>query len=334
MGERTFNKIQAGIESSRGTAVAATRHLPGSLTVPTDRKPKFPEENLALRARSQRSAIYQLLADNVRYSLTDGVFQVLPLLFSIGLKGGVTGAEQTTDQDDYLYDFSPSLTGDNDPVAMTLEYGDNTQAYEIEYTMAKRIRIAGNPGSDAAVTIDADLFGRQITPVSFTGAIATPLYTEMVANMAKFYIDGTWATLGNTQKTGLLREFSVEILTGVHYKFHGNGAKYFSTHGESLIDVMATFTFEGDSTADTEFDAFQAGTPRAIRLLIEGPQIGSGDKHALQLDMYGSYEEVIPLGGNEDGDNLHTAIFHVHADRESTRHMLGVQVTTNISAAA
>jgi len=54
MGERAFNQIQYGLESSaaHGTQVAATRRSLGTIAIPADRKPTFPEDTLALRARS------------------------------------------------------------------------------------------------------------------------------------------------------------------------------------------------------------------------------------------------------------------------------------------
>jgi hypothetical protein len=313
--------------------VAATKAWPGKITVPADRKPVFPEESLGLRARAQRAVIYQLLVDGMKLNLEHGVFQKLPFLFSIGLKGGVTPVEQTTDQDDYLWDFTPSLSASNTPKSGTIEFGDDTQAYEVECCMAKSIKISGVIGDNAPVKIEADLFGKQITPTTFTSSLAVAQDEAMIANLTKLFIDDASDGFGGTQVTDLLREYSVEILTGLHPKFFANGQKTFNGHGEGFIDVMATFTFEGNSGADAQFDLFQAGSSRAIRLLIEGSQIGSGENHSLKLDMWGTWEEIIPLGNEKEGNNLHTAVFHCHTEPEVTpAFKLGVNVITNVSA--
>lgn len=332
MAENAFTKVQYGLESTHGNAVAATARWPGVVKVPSDRKPVYPKETLGIRARAHRSAIYQTHVDGLMLSMEDAVFQKLPFLFSIGLRGEVSAAEQTTDQGDYLWDFTPSLTETNVLNSATLEYGDDTQAYEIEYLMAKRLSISGAMGQNAAVKVEVECFGRQIKPTTFTSSLGLSDGTPMVANMAKFYVDGTWANLGNTEKPGLLREYSIEILTGLHAKFSGAGTKYFYNHGESYPDLMATFTFEGNSDADALFDAYQAQTPSALRLQLLGPQIGSGDSHCLQLNMYGSFEEIIPLGSEQDGNNLHTAVFHAYSDDQSTPHSFAALVTTDSDA--
>jgi hypothetical protein len=329
MGELAFRKVQYGRETTRGTAVAATKMWPGKIQVPTDRQPVFPELTTGRRARAQAGVINQLLVDGFTLSMEQGVFQMLPFLFSMLLKGGVTASETTTSQADYLWDFTPSLTAANAQNAFTVEFGDDTQAYEMEYCMARRLTIAGTLGENAGVSLEAECFGRQITPTTFTGSLAPLAYEYMSANMAKLYKDSTWANLGTTQLTSTLQDFSIEILSGLHPKFLGDGQKIFSTHGEGYVDAMATFTFEGNATADAIFDDFQAGTKRALQLQLLGSQIGSGTTYACKINMFGQFESVIPLNSEKNGNNLHAAVFHILDDNAATPHSLGVTVTTN-----
>jgi simple sugar transport system permease protein len=71
-------------------------------------------------------------------------FQSLLMVFGISLKGGVIGSSLA----DGIYgsDFTPSWTAANNPATISLEYGDNVQAFEIDYVMAKRITISGKIG--------------------------------------------------------------------------------------------------------------------------------------------------------------------------------------------
>ncbi len=328
MGEKVFNLIQYGLESAHGTPVPATDKWPGKIKVPTDRKPKYPEESLGIRSRAQRSVIYQLLADGIDLSMDDSVFQKLPMLLSMALKGAITPVEQSVGEGDYLWDFTPSLTGSNAQDSITLEFGDDTQAYESEYCLAKSVKFSGKMGGDEAVKVSASLFGKQITPTTFTPSLALAKGEPIIANMVKIYIDGTWATLGTTNMTGLMIDWSTEIINGLHPKFRGGSLSY-SSHGEGYLDMLTTFTFEGNSDADAIFDAFRAKTEKAIRISVEGAAIGDGDPHSLIIDGFGTFEDVVPLGSEQDGDNLHTAVFHTYADLESTRHQLAVQVTTD-----
>jgi ribosomal protein L31 len=193
--------------------------------------------------------------------------------------------------------------------------------------MARRLVISGRLGADEPVKLEMECFGKQVTPTTFTAALALPTVEPIIANNTKIFIDTTWAGLGGTQKTDLLREFSIEIMSGLHPKFHG-GAKTMTAHGEGYFDIMGTFTFEGNANADTLFDAFQAETPYAIRLSNDGSQIGAGTNHSLSIDMWGSFEEVIPLGSESEGNNLHTAIFHGYYDTTGSA-MFDVDVTTD-----
>lgn len=338
IGERVFSMVQYGkeVKTTHGTAVPATGIFPGIIRVPKDRNWTFPEENLGLRSKSQRAVNYQLLCDGISLSMKDSIFQKLPLLLSMVLKGDIAATETTPDQDDYLWDFTPSLTASNTPDSCTLEFGDNTQAYEVEYCIGKSIKFSGNLGADEAVNVEVpDIFGRQITKATFTPSLALSAGEAIIANKTKFYLDATWANLGTTEKTGLLRKWSVEIKTGNHPNFQASGGnKYFTNHSEGYLECLWALTFEGNSDAVSVFDLEQAGTPKALRLSVAGAAIGTGGPHSLIIDGYGNFEEVIPLGEEADGNDLYTAIFRTIYDGVASpnQHQFGVKVTTNVNA--
>lgn len=336
MGNRFFSKVQYGKESTRGTAVAATKILMGKVpAVGTDRKPVFPNEDVGINVPSVRSVIYQYLYQNT-LSVEHGYFQLLPALFGCGLKGGVTPSETTPAQGDYAWDQTPSLVSgvDNAANSMTIELGDDTQAFEAEYAMFERIRISGNvaQGQDASpVTIEADFFARQLTPTTFTGSLSLPTAEPMNAKLSRFYLDTTWAGVGGTEKTNILRAFDIEILTGLHPKFSGSGNKYFNGHSAGMISCTANFTLEGGSDADAIFDAQQAGTFQVVRLKINGSQIGSGATHSLSIDIGGNWETVSPLASEDRGDNLHSAVLVGRYDATGAK-MLQVNTVTTLAS--
>ena len=89
MGNRFFSKVQYGKESTRGTAVAATKILLGKVpSVNSDRQPVYPTEDVGIRADAVRAVVHQYLYNNT-LSTEHGYFQQLPMLFGCGLKGGV-----------------------------------------------------------------------------------------------------------------------------------------------------------------------------------------------------------------------------------------------------
>ena len=311
MGERVFKKIQYGkeLKTAKGTVVPATGMFLGDAAVPTDRSYVFPSYNLALRAKAFEPHLYQQLVDSFTLNIDDGYFQALPMLFSMALKGDITAVVHTTGQSDYDWPFSPSLVATNTQDSMTFEIGDDVQAYALAYVMAKKITIAGAMGQNQAVKLSAECFAKSIAPATFTSALTIPAIEPMVANQTQLYIDTSWATKGTTQKTGLLRDFSLEIITGLHPKFHGN-ALTIDSHGESYIDAMLKMTLEGNSVANGYYTAMQAKTPYAIQLKIPGTAIGSGQTHFLKASLWGVFEDIQPMGSEADGDNLHVALFH------------------------
>lgn len=332
MGSEMFVKVQYGKETVRGTAVAATKMWMGTANVPKDREPRHPKDTLGLRAPSARTEILQLLADPVTLAMngeTGAYYQGLPLLFGTTLKGGVTATETTPSQQDYAWDFTPSLTAAASPDTMTLEIGDNDQNYEIEYLMGRRINIDWAFGENAFLNIAADYFGRQVTKSTATAGLTRPTVTGINANTGTFYLNNTWATLGNTQKTGFLRSGSIQIETGNHPKFLGGGNRYFDTHGEGYLMVTGSLVVEGGAEAVAKLDDFQAGTARALRFQWTGPQIGSGTTHLFRVDVFAAFNEVIPLSGFADGNTLYAITFEGITDNLATPKMLGVNVTTN-----
>ena len=332
MPTRALSKFQYGKETTRGTAVAAAKILAGAQIkgVPLDRKLAFIPDALGVKARSTRAEIYELLVEDT-LSIPAAYFQILPMLFLCGLKGGVTATETTPAQSDYAWDFTPSLTAVNAPDTITLEMGDDVQAYEAEFTMFRRLKVSGElaqDGGDSPVSIEADYFARQITPTTFTGALSLPTMTTMNAKLGRLYKDALWANKGTTELTSLLRAFEFEIITGMHPKFLGSANKYFDTYGEGFIDAMLTLTLEGAAAADTIYDEYQAGTAKAYSLKINGPTIGTGVAHKLQLDIWGRPEMVEPLSAESEGNNLHQVLIHGEYDTTGAA-ICDVDVITN-----
>ena len=336
MGDRALSKLQFGLETVNGTAVAADTLLAGAEipAVMPDRTPTFPEDNLGVRARSSRVRTDQFLVNNT-IRIPQAYFQALPILFSIGLQGNITPVEQNTPQADWLWTFLPSMTATNAIDSITLEAGDDTDAYEYEYVMAESIKLAGvvaQAGEEAPVEVSVDFFGRQTTKASFTGAISVPTMNDINAKFGRVYVDTTWAGRGTTEVTDLVRSWELEILTGVHPKFLGSANQFFDTHGENFIDVMLTLLLEGNSKADTEFDAFKANTKQAVSIKLDsGVAIGSGDNHNLAFSVWGAYEHVTPLDSEDKGNNLHAAVFHGLYDPTGAQ-LVEFLVTTDVAA--
>lgn len=337
MANRFATKHQWGLEAVNGTAVAAdTMLMCAPRPLNPDRALQRAMDASGLRAPSNNARHYgYLVQDTLNFDADHPLyFQILPMLFSIGLKGNITPTEQTVGQGDYLWAFGPALTGSNSLDSITLEEGDDTQAYEVEYVMAERFQISGDVVQDtgvAAVNMAVDFFGRQRTATSFTGSIALPTVEFLNANAARLYKDSAWAGVGGTELAGILRGFDVEIITGVHHKRTGSANNYFTTHGQSYVDFNLALTLERGAAADAIWDDMNAKTFRVLRLAIEGSQIGTGDNQSLIVDFGGYFDQVVPVNAEDRGNNLDAAVFVSKYDATGAKH-LDVNVTTDVAA--
>lgn len=334
---RWATKIQYGKESTRGTAVAATKVLfAAPMAIDPDRKPVYYKDGTGLRVNAHNSKIYQRMVRNtLRFDSQHPLyFQALPMLFSCGIKGNVTATETTGGQGDYLWSHTPTLNASNAPDALTIEGGDDTQAFECEYSMFERYKISGQvsqDGGDAPVTAEADFFGRQWSPVSFTGSLALTTPTYMNSKLSRLYIDTAWASVGSTEKTNILRAFDIEILSGVHPKSFGSANEYFDSFGESDYELMLTFDLEGNSDADAIWDAYLAQTFQVLRFVINGPQIGTGTTYAMTLDVGGTWEYATPVSSEDRGNNITKAMFRSKYDATGAK-LFQLSETVNSNA--
>lgn len=336
MGSRVFTKAQYGLESTRGTAVAATRVI---ALAPDDQRPVpmdrtwEPREYGNGRKSAQQAHVYgqKLVEDEL--AISSGYYQILPAIFNCLLDGSITPAEQTPSQSDYKWDVAPSFTAANTPKTLTLEVGDDTQAYEMEHLMFKSLKLSApipDGQSAAPVAISAPFFARQVTATTFTSSQAVHSGLEyMNAKLTRLYLDTAWAGIGVTEQASTLRGVEVEIMTGNHPKFFGSANRYFDTYGEDKIGALLTFDLEGNSTADAIFDLMQAGTTRAVRLDFNGSQIGTGVNYLCRFDVFGRFISVEPVSKHVNGNNIHRVVFASEPD--SSGNELDIDVITNHS---
>ncbi|NMC30702.1 MAG: hypothetical protein GYA45_11600 [Pelolinea sp.] len=301
-----LNQLQYGKESPSGTAVVATKRILGSMNYVPDQQAVIPADDIGKNVPGYRAVKGgKLVANSIL--IERGYFQILPLIFSLLLKGGITPAEQTTDQEDYLWAFDPDLTATgNTPDTITLESGDaGVQGFETEYVVFEKVKISGSvpqDGRDAPIKIDIDFFGKQNTKTTFTAAIAPPVVNEMSGFLTRLYVNDSWAAVGTTEKTNILRAFDIEIIGGFAPAFHGGQSLTFDAVVEGKKSILVTLTLDSGADAMALHDAL--GEVKFLKLLFEGPAIGTGDKHSLAIKFAGvvmdpklnaSYENDVPL---------------------------------------
>jgi len=275
MGNVAFRKIQIGEESTEGTAVAATAMLdagapPGGIVV----------ENRASLVRRATPAVLALhgrqhLAQQVVGLRFDGDLtpeQVLYLLH-MGVKGNVTPSGTASP---YTWTFTKATTAEPTLDSFTIEYGDDTQAYEVNGCIAESIEFSGGLGGGELCQMSADIYGWTRTTTTFT-SLSVPSVTPLAANYSRLYVDTTWAGLGGSELTAELLGWRLSLPCS--YPIWRGTNLYPAGHG--IEPTAATFELRMEFTANaaTELAAVEAGTSRFIRILV-----AKDANHSFQID--------------------------------------------------
>ncbi len=125
-------KAQAGIESTRGTNVAATRKVYAQIT-PSYTKALMEFQDTTGTFFDRRRPAYG--REKVGFSAKDiATFEDLPWWAQFFLKGGVAGVSDAGTPPAYTYTFAPSAATD-DLKSMTLEFNDDGNPYETGQVM-------------------------------------------------------------------------------------------------------------------------------------------------------------------------------------------------------
>jgi len=337
-GQKALTAILYGAEDPHGTLAAATGYVLGEhQPITADHQTAKIRDDMKVRADATRTMVYaKLVTDTLR--IPHGYFQILPMLGSICLEGAVVPSEQTVGQLDYLWTFDPSMTAENEPDSIALWLEDNVDVSLRHYVMGKRLRFSfqvPQGQGDANLQAELEYFAQKNDTGVAQAGISKPTVETINAKLMRIYLDATWAALGTTEKAGILRAGTVEILTGLHPIMNGSAYTYFTDHEEGMIGVTAALTFERNATSQAIIAAAKSSaggpkTPAALRLEVEGSQIGTGENHSLKLDIWGYWDQYVGNAQEADGTLLDTVTFAGIYDPTSAK-MFQMLVSTNVS---
>jgi len=301
--EEILRLAQAGLESTRGTGVAATRKVYAQISPSYERAIReFADTSGSFAARRRLAYQRQRATFAVTELLT---FEDWAWWLQLAVKGGVTGVADGGTPPGYLYTFTPSLATD-DLKSMTLEWNHVGNAYKSTQVMVNSWTVRIDPDNEGGWMLDADLLARDLATASYTGSI-TDRGTEVVkAPTTKLYIDD--ATIGTTQITAKLISASVTGNNNIHFKAFAEDESAFAAdkvgRGQRTYNAQLVLEFDDDA----EFAKYRAaaGTKRYVRLKSDGTQIHGSPatpKYA-QIDMNGYWESI--SWGNREGNIIAT----------------------------
>lgn len=322
MGLKAFRRIQvSNAEDTPGTAEAATEILYGTMST-------FEDTYELHRPEEDRNSLARYFEDDEFVSNAVGLtwtgdlnFRHILWALLMSLKGNVTATQPdaTNEPNAYLWTITPALTTANTPDitagidTFTIEYGDDTQAWEAAYCFGTRLQISGAP--NAACTFTCDIVGDLKTDTTFTGALTAASVQRAPFNLAKFYIDADGGTMGSTQKTGLLRAFTWTLDTQFSAFYTADGDLSYGSVVEDRKFVELSLTYKWGSAADTERGFYDARTTRLIRIELLGQtELDSGQSNPpyLYLDQAVRYENWPTWGDDQGASTFQVTAYSVY----------------------
>jgi hypothetical protein len=310
-GTQIFTYFNVGKETVRGTPVAPTRQLYGTGTgqLAPDYGLNFHTgENTGRRYRTRR-VTSQTEDWAFHFESDSGIgYDDLVVPFS-QLKGGATGVGGAADK---TWTFTPSATAANNPEAYSIDAGDDTQNWRLQYAMLRSFKLTAALGEVTQLSMDG-FAQRGVKTAKATPAINAAI--KIPGDLWTLKVAANIAGLGAASViTNFLVDWELEVLTGLQWEHYMDGNMYGSQHVETDIAANLSMTVESTAQAVSEFfDKAIAGTMSFLRLKATGPTLG-GTNYSAQIDMPVLYEVPEIITAERDGINLYKVTAHLADD--------------------
>jgi len=322
---------QAGVETTYGTAVAATRRM--YYEAPVFHLVRQPRPHMfATGTRDNVRSVSigpQEVSGDLKQPLSSA--EIVELLL-MHLDGAVTPSSLGSGA--YLWDFKPSSAAV--PLkSATFEWDDGANPWHVAGLYCEQLQIKGS--ANAANEVTATLFGKSIAAGALTGALSsrTPDVTE--GWETSLYIDAFGGTPGSTVVNGFLINWDVTLKANLARKYFAQNSNTLGAVIPGVIGVQAVLTFEASAAqALTEFADFNVAvatpTYRLVRLDFgENSVIGGGITRSTKIDLPGAWA-ALSLGETDAGTRVYKLTLDYVYDSSNA---FGVQIQcTNDRATA
>ena len=330
MGIKALRKIQLGIESTSGTAVAATAVLRGTGALEDKRTIVNANEDVGIFGGSNRT--YTPWLEGGLQLDIDATYEQLPYVLACGIKDVVSGAADTGEGATgkiYTYPF-PTTTANSIKTA-TIETGDDVAAEEMEYSFVDNFKITGTPKE--GLKVSSSWIGRQISTSAFTGELSIPAVNDILFSTGKLFIDPTSTYPATTAVSNSLLGFTLDVKTGWRYVASAGAAgAYFDFIKNTGAEINLDITFEHNASAAAEKAAWRAETARSLLLKFEGKALGKAgaySKYTLVIQLAGKWLNFSQLG-EQDGNDIVSGKFQAKYD--GTASAIGQIIVVNETA--
>ena len=276
MGERALAFLQGGLESSKGTAITATRILMARITNASFERPRdFPEEDRGTLVAASR------FMDGVKdykfgIECEAATYEQLGWFLATAVAGSVNPTTVNTAA--YSFTYTPQTTAAGDDLqAATIEFGDDTQEFESTYCEADGFTLGFDTlkvGDVAPVKATFNYVAQSLASNTKTAGLSSPTVETILATNATFKLGSTSTAYASLSAlTGSLRSFQLKWENGFGRKVFVGGTDTYSDIGRGRRVVMFDATVEGNSDGVTRFVEWDLGTEKRMRLDFQGTVI-------------------------------------------------------------
>lgn len=283
---RRLKRVQAGIETTRGTAATVTRRVYGAIVrTHSQAIERVPDESGTFfggGAVAQGDAEVGFSVDAV-LTYEDAMWWA-----QLALDGTLTTTPDAGTPIAYTRDAIPDGSVDDLKTA-TFEYGWSGMVFRTTMVGVRRMTLACNRSDANYWRLTADLFGRGITKISdFTAAIPQRTRETVAAKQTRLFLDAGTGTLGTTEVLGKWRSFSVTFDLAPDFKRFGEADEYVSPDfGRGDFVVTGEVTME--AVDDTEYEAQRTLVARGLRIEKTGSIIHDAIAKRHRIDLPNIY---------------------------------------------
>lgn len=327
MAERSSlnQNIQIGVETTPGTAVAATRRLTALGIEPSPNV----EMSQFRPIGSKFNALSTLGKEWIEASLS-GRLTYTEIVYALSSVIG-NGTTTTPETGARTWNFSPNDRSDDVPKTFTVEHGSSVRADRFSYGLITELGIAFNRTS---LDLSGSMLGRALTDgitMTPTGVTAIPL-VPVLPTQVSVYMDDTAAGLGVTKMTRMISgEFSLGSRFGPVWVLDA-AQPSFVNHIETAPDLSCTLTLQADTQGMAMLATMRTGATKFLRIEGVGASIPgtATSSYKFTLDMAG---KVSGTGGFSDADGVYAVQFSLTGVSDATwGKALDINVTNDVLA--
>lgn len=262
-------KVQLGVESTPGTAVAANKLLQCF-----DWQFGIDADVMFYRATGRKYESVQEENTEWTSGTAGGPLDYNAIIYllsgAMGSTSPVAHGSSSTAKD---WIYTPPVTGNASPKTYTAQQGDSVRAHQVAYLLFNEF---GYKGTRKDFTVSAKWMAQPLSDgITLTASPTAVALAPAPSKHFNIYLDTTSGALGTTQLTRVLSvDYSMSNIYGPLWVFNRANLGW-GVHIDTPPKAIFKLKMEADSTGMAQLPNLQSGATVYVRLNATGLQIAS-----------------------------------------------------------